>query len=423
VRQLRYNLDMPRVFLGNYDFEHELARYQADASPAIPAAAARVRKAFGGPAGSDLSWSWISVAAADDVVIAPGHIDGRDFNPLSDLGLPIPRFVSECGVLDELPDATLVPWGWSASAVALGSLYGWDCPAPPIGVVRKMNTREFRFELEHDWRVGLPGAALVNSLDELPDLLQVRRGAETGWLLKANFGMSGREAVRGRGTSLDEKTRNWAARRLARGGPIVFEPFVERVAESGIQIEITRDQAPHLAGVTPLLVDRSGTYRGSRFGCPAREIEAWQPAVETGLRAARLLQHAGYFGPLGIDAMQYRDEKGRLHMRPLQDVNARYTMGRLALGFARILPPGWCGTWIHFGSRHLAGRSVADLVASLGSEQPAAVRLIPASPHRIGAQPSAHHAVLILAPTPESRQKTEAILFESLGISVNPPAA
>jgi hypothetical protein len=236
------------------------------------------------------------------------------------------------------------------------------------------------------------------------------------WLLKANFGMSGREAIRGRGTKLDNKTGNWAARRLAGGGPIFFERLVERVAEAGIQIEIPRDGPPFLVGVTPLLVDRSGAYRGSRFGCPASEIEGWQPAVETALRAAQMLHREGYFGPLGIDAMQYRDDHGRLRLRPLQDINARYTMGRLALGFIRILPAGWCGTWIHFGTRHLAGRSIDDLLVEIEGAQ-----LIPTSPRFIGSQSSAQHAVLVLAPSPESRRKAEASLFKSLGISVDHP--
>jgi hypothetical protein len=411
---------MPRIFLGNFDFEHELARHADKVSPAIPAAAARVRKVFGGPTGSDLSWAWLAIAAADDFIIAPGEIDVREFNPLAELGLPVPRFVHERHPIDEIKGATLVPWGWTASAVALGALYDWDCPAPPIEVVRQANSREFRFDLEHEWHVGLSGAALVDSLDEIPDVLEKQPGRQQAWLLKANFGMSGREAIRGRGTKLDEKTRNWAARRL-RGGPIFFEPFVERIAEAGIQIEIPRDGSPQLAGVTPLLVDRSGAYRGSRFGCPANEIEVWQPAVETGLRAAQILEREGYFGPLGIDAMQYRDATGHLRTRPLQDLNARFTMGRLALGFTRILPPGWCGSWIHFGSRHLAGRDPSDWYGATAYTMPAGVQLIPASPRRIGSQSSAHHAVLVLAPTPDIRRKAEATVLESLRISVDLP--
>ncbi|OYW15327.1 MAG: hypothetical protein B7Z55_15100, partial [Planctomycetales bacterium 12-60-4] len=51
--------------------------------------------------------------------------------------------------------------------------------------------------------------------------------------------------------------------------------------------------------------------------------------------AGNELQAAGYFGPVGIDAMWYRDANGKLACRPLQDINARWTMGRLALGWRR----------------------------------------------------------------------------------------
>jgi len=35
--------------------------------------------------------------------------------------------------------------------------------------------------------------------------------------------------------------------------------------------------------------------------------------------------------------MQYQDENGQLHIRPLQDINARWTMGRLSRGFRKLL--------------------------------------------------------------------------------------
>ena len=89
------------------------------------------------------------------------------------------------------------------------------------------------------------------------------------------------------------------------------------------------------------------------------------------MRIAQRVQQLGYFGPLGIDAMQYRDEAGAIRLRPLQDVNARYTMGRLALGFGRVLRPGWCGTWGHFSRRHLAGRDRKAWLAGMRHSLPA----------------------------------------------------
>ena len=42
--------------------------------------------------------------------------------------------------------------------------------------------------------------------------------------------------------------------------------------------------------------------------------------------AAERLQDCGYFGPLGVDAMRYRLPDGSVHLRPLQDINARWAL-------------------------------------------------------------------------------------------------
>jgi hypothetical protein len=55
---------------------------------------------------------------------------------------------------------------------------------------------------------------------------------------------------------------------------------------------------------------------------------------EQGRRVGRALHEAGYFGPFGIDAYTYRDELGDLHLQPLSEINARYSMG-FATGYGR----------------------------------------------------------------------------------------
>jgi hypothetical protein len=73
----------------------------------------------------------------------------------------------------------------------------------------------------------------------------------------------------------------------------------------------------------------------------------WSSAIDAALRAARRLHGLGYFGPLGIDAMRYRAADGSIRLRSLQDINARWTMGRLSLGWQRCLQPGDTGCWRH----------------------------------------------------------------------------
>lgn len=412
---------MPHIFLGNFDFEHELARA---GGASFQRAAPGNRRLLDSTSAKDRSWVWTAIAEAGDVVITDGGIDAADFGPLAQLGLPVPRF---CSSIDELPRGEqwqLVPWGWTESLEQTGLAKGWICQAPPADIVRRVNSREFRFGIERDRNIGLYGAAIARSIAELEKVIAGAPDHPRGWLLKANYGMAGREAMRGRGAKLEGSFRNWAERRLATSGPIVFEPIVERVAEAGIQIEIPRAGAPALMGVTPLLVDGSGVYRGSRFCCPAAEIACWQPAVDVGLRVATDLQRLGYFGPLGIDAMRYRDDGGPIRLRPLQDLNARLTMGRLALGFFRVLPgisafqsadsdSAWCGSWLHFDDRYLKGREMSQWLDAVKSDLPGGALAIAASP----LSPGSSRAVLVVAPSAAIRNSAEAVVLQALGIS------
>jgi hypothetical protein len=446
---------MPRIFVSNFDFEHELAGAHSAPEQNAPDwfGAIRRGKSPARESHSDLAWVWMAIAEAEDVIVTECEIDPADFAPLARMGLPIPRFCKTTEPLPAEADWQSVPWGWIESLRRVATERGWGCRAPSVDVVRRVNSREYRFGLEREWNVGLDGAALAHSIDELETAIRELSQNPRGWILKANYGMSGREAIRGRGHALEGNVRNWAQRRLTGSGPIVCEPIVERIAEAGIQIEIPREGAPQLVGVTPLLVDGSGVYRGSRFGCSAEKDACWRPAIDAGLRTATELQRLGYFGPLGTDAMQYRDAAGELRLRPLQDLNARYTMGRLALGFCRLLPvrqanrgglvcggesmniitlpplvppyeggedvmrgamtdfvddpsdANGCGTWLYFGDRHLAGRELWDWLAAMKSALPGDVIAIPASPR--SGRFSQHRSIVVLAPTEEMRDEAE----------------
>ena len=52
------------------------------------------------------------------------------------------------------------------------------------------------------------------------------------------------------------------------------------------------------------------------------------------------LRDAGYTGPVGVDAFVYEDEAGELCLRAMSEVNARYTMGRVAVELAKRRPNG-----------------------------------------------------------------------------------
>ncbi len=327
---------MPRLFLGNFDFEHRLA----DPMRQLPAKLERIN--------AELASSWLAIADDGDYLWTPQTIEPGFFEQAVQDGLP--RVIPVVS-LDDVPRGVeCIPWGWTDDVRRLCDKHGWIRNAPPHEAVRMGNSRRFSAALEREWLCGLDFAGEATSLQEIDRFLAFH-DTESRWVVKAEFGMSGRERILGCGLPT-EADRNWIEKRLASDGVVFFEPWVERRAEVGIQIDIPREGDPQLIGVVPMLVDERGQYAGSWFATRmdsalANEPLYWSLTVEVALRAAKRLQELNYFGPLGIDAMRYRAPNGAIRLRPLQDINARWTMGRLSHGWRRLLKPDDAGCWHH----------------------------------------------------------------------------
>ncbi|MFN0056409.1 MAG: hypothetical protein ACKV0T_30045 [Planctomycetales bacterium] len=420
---------MPRLFYSNFDFEHELAATaQGDGG--------RSKVARGLQSG--LGTAWLALAEENDVILTPEPIDPADFSGLARLGVPLPRFATHPSQINEGGPFELVPWGWTPTTAALAVEWGCRRRDLPLEVVRHVNRRQFRLELERRLGVALPGEEIADSFRELQRIVAAGRSPR-GWILKADFGMAGRESIRGRGNSIPETIRNWAQSRIQQSGCVIFEPLVEPLAEAGIQIEIPASAPPSFLGLALQIVDQNGAYRGSRLAAAhpqsPRELpeeRSWQTAIDVALQAASELQQCGYIGPLGIDGMWYRAADGQPALRPLQDLNARYTMGRLALGFQRLVPSGWCASWLHVSPRIMAAQqrasrstpaddsgsesfaaSFRDQLAAVASASPEGLQIVPTSPVPATDQATIQSA-LIIARSPAIRATAEMRLLGSV---------
>ncbi len=370
---------MPRLFYGNYDFEHELADPVGWQAPSV------VRRLL-----AERASAWIALADDGDLIWTPEEIPDSFWNELAKAGLPRVRGVTDFGAL-AMDNIELVPWGWSRRAMRLGQEVSHSCEA----AVRAGNSRAWSFALEQELEVALPGAARLERLDDLATI--VAKSAQKWsdrpdahrWVIKANFGMAARERILGRGVLLSASHQGWLQRRFAADGCVFFEPWLPIREEVGLQFTIPPRVVgtPRLEGITPLLTDAQGCYRGSRFSRVEAVPEHWQPAVEIALRAAERLQQLGYFGPLGIDAAQHELLTGEVVLRPLQDINARFTMGRLALGFQPLLRANETGVWQHL---------MAENVSTADSSPGRPVRIIPTTPKIVGGQPTQHRSAVII---------------------------
>lgn len=334
---------IPRLFVGNFDFEHRLAEPELELTN-------RLKRL-----NAELACAWLSIAEDGDYVWTPLPFDGDFLAELGSRGLP--RIIPVTSFRDVPREVQCVPWGWSLDIRRLVERFGWNADAPPDDAVHAANSRSTSARLEQMWNLELPGAQRIESIEDFQNAARSLELSDGRWVVKAEFGMSARERILGRG-SARPTDENWVRRRLAISKVVFFEPWVERLSEIGIQFEIPRLGDPQLIGITPMIVGRQGQYAGSWFSITDSSFDAkaslWSDGADAALRAAKYLQSIGYFGPLGVDVMFYRDHDGAHRIRPLQDINARWTMGRLSLGWRRLLGPAEQGAWQHCSTDEIA---------------------------------------------------------------------
>jgi hypothetical protein len=229
---------------------------------------------------------------------------------------------------------TFAPWGWTPTAISLGERAGALVKPVPIEVVARVNSKLWSHALEVELGIELPGAAVASTLEELEE--RVARACpevDDKWVIKSPFGFAARDRVLGRGPRLEEPQAKWSGRRLGRGETLIFQPWLEVIREYGVVAEISRDGASRILGISDLQTNGAGTGTGYILGrspAPhrARELE------EIALLVCERLFKEGYYGPVGIDALEH---KGGLH--PLLEINARYTMGFVAVAVEQSLKP------------------------------------------------------------------------------------
>jgi hypothetical protein len=100
------------------------------------------------------------------------------------------------------------------------------------------------------------------------------------------------------------------------------------------------------------------------------------------------LQRAGYVGPVGIDAFVYRTPEGGCRLKPIVEINPRYTMGRLTLELMKQTCPGSCGLFRLVSRAQAGAEGLADFDAyarSLSDRFPLRLEGGPVSKIREGA--------------------------------------
>lgn len=183
---------------------------------------------------------------------------------------------------------------------------------------------------------------------------------------------------------------------LAAQGGVLVEPWLDRVLDLSVQLDVGADGETRVDAPGRFLADGRGRYAGAVVGrwtdgLPvdlarwlhgegARPDHVARRLVDTARGLVPAMRALGWVGPAGLDAFVYRD-RGAYRLRPVVELNPRRTLGRVARALGRRVARGQVGVWRVLGRHELrrAGhRDFAALAAALGARAPLVLRGRPA---------------------------------------------
>lgn len=314
------------------------------------------------------------LAAEEDIVLCPRPPSDAHRAYLDSIGFVVPDYrtlgptTPLTTVIDERHVGEFLPWGISPVTVERFAPLVPSLLASRHDAVAKWGhgTRIWAKHELHSLRTGV----VAQLRDDTPALADVLIPADAmgdvattidevlAWLdatahrpvvIKASRGASGRGAIRVLEPALTDTQQAWVERMLRYDGAVVLEQWRERVADLSWQMHVGADETIH-HGATRFLTDRRGQFLGAVLHRMTEGLEQdlvrwihadgrasrWLRTVQqrVGEAVAAGLRARGYEGPVGIDAMIYRED-GRYVLQPIVEINTRTTMGGVALQLER----------------------------------------------------------------------------------------
>jgi uncharacterized ferritin-like protein (DUF455 family) len=316
------------------------------------------------------------IAHKHDIVMTTELPSVQFLSTLNAIGFDVPEFVAHADIsrLKNRKIDKFVPWGWSPAAkkyfAPLESSLLSPLKTPNLGdatselcLFSKFTAASIREQLKLD---SLPRAYVseLETIDATIENLRKNQGHKA-IVFKTPFSTSGRGMCRVLSDSPKDKELAWLKSAIKQHGKVLAEPWLDKVADLSAHIDILENGDVHFVGLTRFWTTSGGQYRGHILGRVMDDFDTvalqqwhdeqqgWQKTLrETALEIGQIAAKSGYFGPLGIDAFIYRD-KDRLTLRPMIELNPRWSMGRIALQLTQKIASKHCGLWIHLSKRDL----------------------------------------------------------------------
>ncbi len=191
---------------------------------------------------------------------------------------------------------------------------------PPWEIVKRVSSKAFAFSETPQ----LPGSALLYSWGELDAWIDSLSGPK---VLKKCYGVAGKGHLFL--PAHPNHLKKFAEKEFGANRPLIGQPWVDRKLDFSTQWYIHEREIEFL-GTTLCINNRRGGYIGNTVGMgpPNKFLEEHK---EHALGILKKMSLLGFFGNVGIDAMIWGDDL----LHPIVEVNARKTMGWVALEFLK----------------------------------------------------------------------------------------
>ncbi len=297
--------------------------------------------------------AWRLLFAADARIVGETSETSRNNADWpEDLGPPAAQ-----PVFDWLENAgAVVPWYACARDLADPALAGHPVEAPDPEVVRRGHDKAIaqRFALREGF-VPRPLRPLIEvfepkdlEAEQAIDHIDRALSAWPTWTggrftLKPRFGCNGRGRVGGTGRAAELPSLPGSLPRLAARGGAILEPWLDRTLDLAAEMFLDASGELRMLGTLEQVTSRSGVYRGHRGEVDSAgrvsSGSTWDEALrEAAAAIGCAARDEGFRGPCGIDAFAFRAEEREI-FRPIVELNARFTLGTVALGLVRRALP------------------------------------------------------------------------------------
>ena len=315
----------------------------------------------------DLAFLPAYLSRKDDILIVPQRPSRGFLKSIQDLGFPLPELVSQSSPAG-IPSIKrkiggIRPWAWTPDTIELFSdMFPRVTRDPKVSElwnsdIRLLHSKLWATEQAETLFKKSTGNWIASSgtlgrpVSNLRELKRARWDlGEKGFLnivCKAPFATAGRgNRCLMEKEAISDSMSQWLENIWLKQAIVLVEPWFERVFDFSIHFNVNNDSV-EIQAFTRLFNNARGQFKGvlnNGFGSIRNEalnrlllsddhgkprVYRWyEEKLVPWLRSK--LDKSKYTGPLSIDAFVYQEPEGSLRLKPLSEINPRYTMGRIA---------------------------------------------------------------------------------------------